>query len=205
MAIKGLSIPTCGEYNAVGTKVTYSNPYTADHAVEYSFEAETSDDNELYADNRVKESSTGKFNTGTLTLQTADLEPALSMKLLGLKEVSRTVNGKEVLEIVYDDDQEAPPLGFGIIEEHQIDNVTKYLPIIFAKVVFNIPGNAATTRGAEVDWQTKEITAKVMRSEHVDENYKYPWQFSPKELFATEEEARDYMEYVLGKVPEAGK
>ena len=55
MAIKGLSKPICSTYQVNGNVVTYSEPYTADYAVEYSFEAKIASDNDLYADNNIKE------------------------------------------------------------------------------------------------------------------------------------------------------
>lgn len=213
MAIKGLSKPICSTYQVNGNVVTYSEPYTADYAVEYSFEAEIASDNDLYADNNIKESAAGKFASGSLTLKTADLTPSLSKKIIGLRTVTRTVAGKEVTEAVYDDNLRQPDLGFGIIEEHEIDGITKYLPIIFPKIKFNVPGNAATTRGNEIEWQTREVTAKVMRSDQVDENYNHPWQISPEELYDTEAEAEEYIKAVLsskeedtgGTVPEENK
>lgn len=198
--IKGLSIPICAPYAHDGNgKVTYSEPYVADHAVEYSIEVSSSDSNDFYADNRVQESAAGKFADGTLTLKTADLEPALAKKIVGLKTATRTIGGKQISEIVYDDDQKSPDLGFGIIEEHEIDGVTKYLPVVLAKVRFNIPKDAATTRGDQIEWQSKEITAKIMRSDQVDEDYNHPWKFNPEELMETEAEAKAYIETVLGK------
>lgn len=204
MAIKGLSIPVCGKYTHNGNgKVTYSEPFIADSLVEYSFEANASEDNDLMADNRVKESAAGKFTDGSLTVKTADLMPDLSMKILNVKEVKRTVGEKEVTEVVYDDDMNSPYLGYGVIEEHENDGITTYLPIWFPKIKFNIPANAATTRGKEIEWQTKEITARVFRSDQVDENYKHPWQISPKTPFTTEDEAKAYLMAVLGAVAAA--
>lgn len=199
MAIKGLSKPVCANYSAEGNKVTYTGAFAADKAVEYSFEAEVEDDNELYADNQVAETATGRFTSGKLTLKTADLSPDLSKKILGLKTVTRQIGEDTVSEIVYDDDQKTPYMGFGIIEEHQIDNETKYLPVIFPKIHFSIPKDAATTRGDKVDWQTKEITANVLRSDEVDENYNHPWKITPQEMYATEAEALKYNNAVLGK------
>lgn len=169
MAIKGLSKPVCANYTAVGNAVTYSDAYAADKAVEYSFEADVAEDKDLYADNQVAETAAGRFVSGKLTLKTADLTPELSKKILGLKTVTRQVGEETVTEVVYDDDQVAPYLGFGIIEEHQIDNKTGYLPVVFPKIRFSIPADAATTRGDEVDWQTKEISGTVVRSDQVDE------------------------------------
>lgn len=200
MAIKGLSIPVAGNYKHDGNgKVSYTDPFIADSLVEYSFEANSSEDNDLMADNRVKESAAGKFSDGSLTVKTADLMPELAMKILNVKEVKRMVGESEVTEVVYDDELNSPFLGYGVIEEHENDSVTTYLPIWFPKIKFNIPANAATTRGKEIDWQTKEITARVYRSDQVDDNYKHPWQISPKTPFTTEEEAKAYLLAVLGQ------
>ena len=198
MAIKGLSKPVCANYTAVGNAVTYSDAYAADKAVEYSFEADVAEDKDLYADNQVAETAAGRFVSGKLTLKTADLTPELSKKILGLKTVTRQVGEETVTEVVYDDDQVAPYLGFGIIEEHQIDNKTGYLPVVFPKIRFSIPADAATTRGDEVDWQTKEISGTVVRSDQVDDNYNHPWKITPQKMYGTEAEALKYNNAVLG-------
>lgn len=198
MAIKGLSKPVCANYTAVGNAVTYSDAYAADKAVEYSFEADVAEDKDLYADNQVAETAAGRFLSGKLTLKTADLTPELSKKILGLKTVTRQVGEETVTEVVYDDDQVAPYLGFGIIEEHQIDNKTGYLPVVFPKIRFSIPADAATTRGDEVDWQTKEISGTVVRSDQVDDNYNHPWKITPQKMYDTEAEALKYNNAVLG-------
>ncbi len=198
MAIKGLSKPVCANYTAVGNAVTYSDAYAADKAVEYSFEADVTEDKDLYADNQVAETAAGRFVSGKLTLKTADLTPELSKKILGLKTVTRQVGEETVTEVVYDDDQVAPYLGFGIIEEHQIDNKTGYLPVVFPKIRFSIPADAATTRGDEVDWQTKEISGTVVRSDQVDDNYNHPWKITPQKMYDTEAEALKYNNAVLG-------
>lgn len=198
MAIKGLSKPVCANYTAVGNAVTYSDAYAADKAVEYSFEADVAEDKDLYADNQVAETAAGRFVSGKLTLKTADLTPELSKKILGLKTVTRQVGEEMVTEVVYDDDQVAPYLGFGIIEEHQIDNKTGYLPVVFPKIRFSIPADAATTRGDEVDWQTKEISGTVVRSDQVDDNYNHPWKITPQKMYDTEAEALKYNNAVLG-------
>lgn len=198
MAIKGLSKPVCANYTAVGNAVTYSDAYAADKAVEYSFEADVAEDKDLYADNQVAETAAGRFVSGKLTLKTADLTPELSKKILGLKTVTRQVGEETVTEVIYDDDQVAPYLGFGIIEEHQIDNKTGYLPVVFPKIRFSIPADAATTRGDEVDWQTKEISGTVVRSDQVDDNYNHPWKITPQKMYDTEAEALKYNNAVLG-------
>ena len=198
MAIKGLSKPIVADYTANGNKVTYGEPYIADHAVEYSVKINSADKKELYADNQVQESSKGIFTSGDLTLKTADFEPKLSVNIIGAKTVERTVGGDTVKEVVLDDSQNSTYKGFGIIEEHEIDSVTSYLPVVFLRVVFDIPADAATTRGESIDWQTKEITGTITRSAQVDDKYNHPWKVSPEEGMATEDDAVKYILAVLG-------
>lgn len=199
MAIKGLSIPVIGDYENEGKNVTYSNPTVADKAVEYGVSWTTTDDNPLYADNTVAEQDSGVFQSGELTLGTADLTQELSKRILGLK--IKTVNyGKEksVEELIYDDGAKSPYLGFGIIELHQINNIDKYRAVFFPKIKFNLPEEAATTKGESVEWQTKSISASILRSDAVDENYNHPWMIDA--WFESEAEAVTYLMYKCGKM-----
>ena len=189
MAIKGLSKPIVADYTANGNQVTYGEPYIADHAVEYSVKINSGDK---------KESSKGIFTSGDLTLKTSDFEPKLSAKIVGAKTVERTVGEGTVKEVVLDDSQNSTYKGFGIIEEHEIDSVTSYLPVVFPRVVFDIPADAATTRGESIDWQTKEITGTITRSAQVDDKYNHPWKVSPEEGMATEDDAVKYILAVFG-------
>lgn len=197
MAITGLSKPIVADYAFEGGKVKYTKLTAASKAVEYSIEVEAADDNDFYADNMIAETATGQFSSGTLTLTTADFTPELSLSILGAKTVSRQVGEKPTDEIVFDDDLKPTTKGFGIIEEHQIDNKRGYLPIVLPKVTFNINSRSATTRGDAIDWQTPEITARILRSDQSDEQYKHPWQISPKEMYETEAEAEEYIKAVL--------
>lgn len=198
MAIKGLSKPIVAEYKATGDTVTYEEPYAADCAVEYSVKVNTGDSKDLYADNGVKESSKSTFSSGDLTLKTADMGPKLSSKILGLKTATRQVGEDTVTEVIYDDQQNTTYKGFGIIEEHENDGVTGYLPVVFPRVRFDIPADAATTRGESIDWQTKEISGTILRSAKNDEKYKHPWKISPEEPMTTEADAVKYILAVFG-------
>lgn len=75
---------------------------------------------------------------------------------------------------------------------------TSYLPVVFPRVVFDIPADAATTRGESIDWQTKEITGTITRSAQVDDKYNHPWKVSPEEGMATEDDAVKYILAVFG-------
>lgn len=196
MAKKGLSIPVIADYENTGSVVNYSNAQVFENAVEYSVSIETTEDNNLRADNKIKETDKGRFQSGELTLSTADLGAESSKRILGIKEVERSVGLKKVTELVYDDDAKAPFLGFGIIEEHQIDNVDKYRAVALTKIVFNVPEEACTTREEEIEWQVPEITATIYQSDQADENYKHPWKFEA--WLDTEEEAKAYLLAVFG-------
>lgn len=190
MAIKGLSAPVVATYNLAGNTVTYSDLYRADKAVEYSVALETSEDNPLYADNGIAENDRGKFVRGTLTLGTSDLSQEMSKRILGVKTREIQVGDKVITESVFDDERKAGAFGFGIIELHQINGADVYRAVWLAKVTFNIPEDAATTKGKEISWQTKSTTAVIERSDHVEEGCVHPWKFDA--WCSSEEEALAY-------------
>lgn len=197
MAIKGLSIPVFGKYNNANGTVTYTEGLVNPHAVSYTIAVESSESNPLRADNRIVENDAGRFSTGTLTLETDDLQQATSKFLLGAKELERSYGeNKTVMSLVFDDDQKAPDLGFGIIEEHQNDNVDRYKAVILKKVTFNIPEDSATTRGESIEWQTKTIEGTIARSEENGANGKYPWK--EEAWFDSESEALEFLKSMLG-------
>lgn len=201
MAIKGLSIPVFGKYNydGSGKKVTYTDGMINPHAISYSVTVQSTTSNPLNADNRVVENDNPRFDTGTVKLETDDLEVEVSKFLLGLKEEERTYgadNDKTATVLIYDDNQKAPELGFGIIEEHQNNDVDHYKAVVLKRVQFNIPEDAATTRKGSIDWQTKTIEGTIMRSEEVTEHAKYPWK--EEAIFDTESEALEFLKAMLG-------
>lgn len=210
MAIKGLSIPVIGTYSNAGGVVSYSDPVIASKAAEYSVSWTTGDDNPLYLDNGIAENDKGTFQSGELTLATGDLTQEISARILGTKTYQETftANGEQVTaEVqVFDDERNSPYLGFGIIEMHQINDVTKFRPVFFPKVYFNIPEEAATTKGETIEWQTKSITAQILRSDAVDDNAVHPWMMDA--WFDAESVAQAWLMYKCGgtaaaNVPEA--
>ena len=202
MAIKGLStiVMSDYEYNKEEGKVTYSNPTITDHAIEYSLAYTLSDDNPLYADNKIQENDQGTFQSGELTLGTADMPQDMSKSLLGIKIIQKTYGTLEASEGVYDDTQKAPFEGVGLIETHQIDDTDIYRAVFLTKARFSIPEEAATTKGESVEWQTKEITGTVQRSDEVTERengYNHPWMIDA--WFSSEADATEWLMYKGGK------
>lgn len=195
MAIKGLTIPVFADYSFNGTVASYLNGFICGHAIEYGIEIETSDDNPLYGDDRIIENDYGEFSTGTLTLNTSDLDQLTSKRLLNIKEISRVVGDSTVTELVYDDDVKATTKGFGIIETHQIDDANRYRAVVLAKILPRIPSDAATTKGETIEWQTKEIECLVVRSDQDTDDYKYPWKYEA--WFDNHADALEYLKYTL--------
>lgn len=198
MAIKGLSIPVFGKYtkNADGT-VTYTNGMINPHAVSYTIAVEASEPNPFRADNRIVENDKARFNSGTLTLETDDLDNDTTKFLLGVLEVERSYGtGKTVRSIVFDDSMDIPPLGVGVIVEHQRNDVDVYEAVFLKKVLFSIPENAATTRGESIEWQTSTITGTIERSDEMGANGNHPWKEQAE--FDSESEALLFLKSMLG-------
>lgn len=199
MALKGLSKPYCGEYKYADGKVTYENGYACDKAISYEVTVEAGESNPLYANNGIAENSKGIFANGKLKLGTSDLPPGLSKKIYGLKTATKSYGTDKSVEItVHDDDEDSPFLGFGIIEEHQINDIDKYRAVVLCKVKFDVKGEKATTRAGKVEWTTPEIEATIVRSDEYDSTtagLKHPWKYDA--WFDTEEAADEFLKVIL--------
>lgn len=185
----GLSRPYVAIYVNNSGVITYQNGRRMGRAVELSVEIDDSgNDNGFYADNGLAETLAGIFTGGTLTMTTAELEHAVSKMILGLKTSSITVDGQTITELVFDEDATSPNLGFGVIIKNYVYSQTSWTAVIFKKVAFSVPGEDVTTQGEEVDWQTQETSAKIMR----DDSANHQWQVRAENL-ATEELADKYI------------
>ena len=190
MATIGLSKPYYAVYSAAGNVVSYANGDVMGKATDTNIEIETSEDNNLYADNGIAETDR-QFTGGTLTLSTDDLSQAVSKAILGLKEQSLdTIEGitdEEVQELIYDDTQVTPYLGVGFIVKKVVGGVTKWRGIVLTKVMFSIPSDSATTQGESIEWQVPELSATIMR----DDSTNHMWK--REATFTTEAQAEMYI------------
>lgn len=190
MATIGLSKPYFAPYSYTGAgNPTYSGGFSIGKAVELSLELEGGESNNFYADNSIAESD-NQFAGGTVTLTTDDLLPVPMMGILGLKMQPITLDGGTTQNpqwIVFDDDQAAPYGGLGGIVKKQINNVQKWVAIVFTKTQFSNPGLEAVTQGETIEWQTTELTATIMR----DDSAKHTWrmQSTPMDTEADAEAA----------------
>lgn len=188
MAIKGLAIPVFGKYTNTNGVVTYSEGRTIGHAINYSIEIETRDDNPLYGDDMIVEHDNGGFGSGTLTLNTAELTGENAAWLLGLKTTTEGTGTSAITIYQYDDTCVPITVGFGIIETHQINDVNQYKAIMLCKCLPRTPADTATTKGETIEWQTPEIEFTVERSDEAD----HPWK--REAWFATLAAAQAWLE-----------
>ena len=190
MAVIGLSKPYYGIYSATGNAVSYANGAVMGKATEANIEIDTTEDNNLYADNAIAETDRS-FAGGTLTLSTDDLSQEVTKAILGLTENTITgiegVTDTSVKELVYDDTQTTPYLGVGFIVKKKVGGAYKWRAVVLSKVMFSVPADAATTQGESIEWQVPELSATIMR----DDSATHMWK--REATFTTEAQADAYI------------
>ena len=169
---------------------TYSNGQILARGVGVSAEIESSDDNIFYADNQAAESDSGRFTGGTVTLTVDGLQTAAEKLIMGLPTAGEDGWTK------YDDDQAIPYVGIGFIVRYMSDGVESYTPFIFTKCKFNQIAIDASTMEDEIDWQTQELEATIMRGNDA----KHTWKQVGASA-ATEAAAETALKTALGITP----
>ncbi|MCQ2113347.1 MAG: hypothetical protein MJY95_08420 [Bacteroidaceae bacterium] len=167
--LTGFSKPYIASYSASGTTVTYSNADKLARGVDVNIEPdEAGDANNFYADNQIAESEGGVFTGGTVTLNVDGLHTAMLKRILGLPTADTAG------WTAFGDEMSPPYLGLGFIARYQSGGTVKWVPKVLPKVKFNIPSDSAATQdGDEIEWQTQELTAAVLRDDTEDHNWKY--------------------------------
>lgn len=190
MATIGVSKPYYAVYSNTGSTVSYASGGVMGKATQVDIEIETSEDNNLYADNGIAETDR-QFTGGALTLSTDDLSQQVSKAILGLKEQAlgaiEGVADEDVQELIYDETQVTPYLGFGFIVKKVVGGVTKWRGIVLTKIMFSVPNDSATTQGESIEWQVPELSATIMR----DDSTTHMWK--REATFTTEAQAEAYI------------
>lgn len=190
MATIGASRPYYAIYNPNNGAPTYTGGGIMGALVEFNFELESTDNNNFYADNKVKESQR-RFTNGTVSVTPDDLSQEVSADMLGIAPTPITgiegITDEDATELIWDDDQDSPYLGVGLIQKKQVDSQNRWRAIVLAKVIFDIPGDAAVTEGEEIDWQTTELVGSILRDDSVKHRWKY------EATFTTETQADIYL------------
>lgn len=190
MATIGLSKPYYAVYSAGSGTPTYASGGVMGKATQADIEIETTEDNNLYADNAIAETDRS-FAGGTLTLSTDDLSQEVSKAILGLTEQALAeitgVTDEDVQELIYDDTQQTPYLGVGFIIKKKVNGVYKWRAVVLTKVMFAVPSDSATTQGETIEWQVPELSATIMR----DDSATHMWK--REATFTTEAQAEAYI------------
>lgn len=156
--VTGFSYPRVALYKHSAGTVSYEAGRALARGVEVSFEPETSDDNIFYADNQAAESAAGIFTRATVTLTVDQPFIEAEKMLMGLPDMTGDW-------LDYDNDQNVPYVGIGFIVRYMSDAKTTYVPIVLYKCKFNQFTINAATQEEDIDWQTTELVASVLRSD----------------------------------------
>lgn len=167
--ITGYSKPFVALYNNNEGTITYSSGMPLARGVDVSVEAETGDAVNFYADNVMAESVGGVFTGATITLTVDGLKDAARKLIMGLPNAEPLTVGSDSVDIyTYDDRQNIPNVGIGFVVRYMESGVTSYQPVVFTKASFSVDGLDAATQEEEIEFQTTELEASLMRddSEH---------------------------------------
>ena len=193
----GFSEPYVAKYSNTGATVTYSGGMKLGRGVSMSVEVESADDNNFFADDQIAESETGIMTSATGTFTVDGLEPEAATLILGLPEKGQeTIQESQVDVYDYDDRMRVPYVGVGVLRRVMMKGVPAWEPIVFTKVKFNIPGDEAATQEDQIDWQTQELDASIVRDD--TENHRWKRVFARQ---ATKAEAVAILKGYL-KIPE---
>lgn len=196
MATIGVSKPKYAIYNydEETREVTYSNGGVLGKMTEVDVTINTSEDNNLFADNGIAEADR-QFTDGTITEGTDDLSQEVSRAILGAREQALEeipgIADQDVKELIFDDGMETPYLGRGFIIKKQKNNKVFWRAVMFTKTMTNVPDESATTQGEQIEWQTPSLVSTILR----DDTPTHMWK--REATFTTEEQAEIYLNYRL--------
>lgn len=171
----GFSKPYVAKYTNTGGSISYTDGQILARGVSVALSPDSNDDNKFYADNILAESIGGIFTGAEVTLTVDGLLNSTEKFIYGLPTAdSMTVSSGVTVDIYkYGDAATAPYVGIGYIAMYMQDGVKSYRPTILRKCRFNLAEDSAETMGEEIDWQTKELTASVMRDDSTGHEWKW--------------------------------
>ena len=171
----GFSKPYVAEYGNTGGTISYTNGQLLARGVSVTLSPDSNDDNSFYADNIAAESVGAVFTGGEVTLTVDGLLNSTEKFIFGLPspDTFTVTTGTTVSMYKYGSASNAPYVGLGYIEKYMQDGTISYRPTILRKCRFNLPEEGAETQGEEIDWQTREFTARVMRDDSTAQDWKW--------------------------------
>ena len=191
----GYSYPVVALYNFSGGNVSYTGGMDLARGVSVDPSIETSGDNNVfYANNAAAEEAQQRFRRGTATFTVDGLLRAAENLILGVTtEESLTVGTATVTMHDNDDDQQIPYVGIGFVIRRQSAGKEFFQAVIYPKTRFAQFAPGAATEEEDIDWQTQELEATLMR----DDSAKHRWQRVSDPL-ETELEAYNTVRVALG-------
>lgn len=185
--LTGFSKPYVALYSHVGTVITYASGQILARGVSVEIDPDANDDeNVFYADNVASESVAGEFNGGNLTLTVDGLFTTAEKLLLGLP----AEDGDGWTH--YGNSASIPYVGVGFVCRYMSDGATSYVPVVLTKCRFAMPTLSATTQEEDIDWQTQELTAKILKDDGTNGDWKLVGAGQ-----ATEEDAEDMLKDIF--------
>lgn len=181
----GYRYPYVAKYANSGNTVSYSNGMNLGRGVNVDWDIEVSDNNAFYADDVLSEEAGGVFTSGSGTATIDGLDQTVAAMILGLP-ATRTIDTVSVQG--YGGDM-PPYVGFAFIKRQQMHGVVTYLPVIFPKVRFSMPGGNAATQEESIDWQTQELEFTILR----DDTTNSEWMIVPTAGLESEAEAQTFI------------
>lgn len=165
--LTGFSKPYVALYSHSGSAVTYTSGQILARGVSAEIEPDSNDDeNIFYADNVASESVAGEFTGGSLTLTVDGLLTNAEKLLFGLP--SADTEGWTH----YGNSASIPYVGIGFVCRYMSDGVTSYVPVVLTKCRFSMPTLSANTQEDEIDWQTQELSARILKDDSANGDWK---------------------------------
>lgn len=191
--ITGYSKPYVALYNYNDGAITYSNGMPLARGVDVSVESENGDGVNFYADNVIAESVGGVFTGATITMTVDGLKAAARKLIMGLPESEKLTVGEQEYDVVkYDDRQSIPYVAIGFVVRYMENGKTTYTSVVFKKAAFSVDSLEAATQEEEIEFQTAELEATLMR----DDSQYHEWKNLVEEL-PTEAEAESVIKAIL--------
>lgn len=142
--------------------------------------------NVLRADDADAESDNG-ITGGTLSLNVDDIADAVLADITG---------NDKTTEDEYDETNEASPyVGVGYMRTRRHQNVTSYVAYWIWKTALGIDSETATTKQETTQWQTPSLNGNMLA---VQPDTTMKSKFRRRKTFATEKEARDWLNAMAG-------
>lgn len=161
MAFIGMRHPVVAKLasHTEGAEPTYDAGMIIGHAIAGNLTI-TRNSNPLYGDDVIVEDDNG-ITGMSLELGLDDIEEAVRVYMLGLKEVS-VGSGTSATTEYHDTDESAPYVGIGYIRVRRKNGVTAYQTVWMYKAVFAEESENSATKGEIIEWQTPTITGRAM-------------------------------------------